>query len=498
VIVRSRIVPFASVAVTLLVAALLLPGLAVGPSLDASVFSTVGWRLTQGDALYADVWDHKPPAAYLAYVVAHLLTDEPGIAWGIVWATTVASVAGGALVVRSILAREGIGAPAWVAAGLVALGAGSYLLSLGGGLGESMALLPTSLSLLMAVSGRWFAAGALAGVALAITPQALPVVVPLAVIGLANDDGSPVRRAALAVAGIAAVAAITVAWLWVNGGIGHVADALLDYSAAYRAVSARDGGRSAWSLVPWTVLVFVPLVLGIGCALTQRRRLMASRLAGASAAWIVAGLVVIALQGRFYAHYATLLAIPMAILAALGFHAMGSALPGRYRGIALGVPLGLSLAVSLAVGALGARDEQAPIRASNERAAAVAAELATLTDPGSAVFVWGNDARIYELADRRPASRYVYLYPLLTPGYVSDDLIADVLAGLRADPPAVVVDSGSLEPGAPGLPPLLIARPIATDGRDTDLLDPIRDLVQERYRLQATVDGWPIYVSTPP
>ena len=294
--------------------------------------------------------------------MAHLLTDDPGIAWGIVWATTVASVAGGALAVRSMLAREGIGASAWVAAGLVALGAGSYLVSLGGGLGESMAVLPTAVSLLMAVSGRWFAAGALAGVAVAITPQAVPVLLPLAVLGLGNDEGSPMRRAALAVAGIAAVAALTLAWLWVNGAIGLVVDALLDYSAAYRAVSARDGGRSAWSLVPWTVLVFLPLVLGIGCALVQRRRLPASRLAAASVAWIVGGLILIALQGRFYAHYATLLAIPMAILAALGIHAMGSELPGRYRGIALGAPLAVSLAVSLAVGAVGARDEQAPIR----------------------------------------------------------------------------------------------------------------------------------------
>ena len=33
----------------------LAPGLAVGPSLDASIFSTVGWRLAEGDALYAEV-----------------------------------------------------------------------------------------------------------------------------------------------------------------------------------------------------------------------------------------------------------------------------------------------------------------------------------------------------------------------------------------------------------------------------------------------------------
>jgi hypothetical protein len=47
------------VALLAVVAALLSPGLLVGPSLDASVFMVVGWRLTEGAVTYLDVRDNK-------------------------------------------------------------------------------------------------------------------------------------------------------------------------------------------------------------------------------------------------------------------------------------------------------------------------------------------------------------------------------------------------------------------------------------------------------
>ena len=39
----------------------------------------------------------------------------------------------------------------------------------------------------------------------------------------------------------------------------------------------------------------------------------------------------------------------------------------------------------------------------------------------------------------------------------------------------------------------LIERPVVSDGRDLDILDPMREVVAERYRLLEVVDGWPVY-----
>jgi hypothetical protein len=110
------------------------------------------------------------------------------------------------------------------------------------------------------------------------------------------------------------------------------------------------------------------------------------------------------------------------------------------------------------------------------------------------MLVWGNQPSLYDVADRAPATRYSYMFPLTTPGYSTPALIGTVGRALADHPPAVVVDAGSTAPGQPGFPPLLIDRPIATEGRDLDLLDPLRAFVATHYRLAATVGGWPIYV----
>ena len=66
-----------------------------------------------------------------------------------------------------------------------------------------------------------------------------------------------------------------------------------------------------------------------------------------------------------------------------------------------------------------------------------------------------------------------------------------------------VIEAGRVAPdqqrslrqiGEPGFLPLLIDRPITTDGRDLDLLDPLRAFVADRYERIDTLSGWPIYV----
>jgi hypothetical protein len=480
---------------TVVAGLLLLPGLAVGPSLDASIFSTVGWRLAEGDALYAEAWDHKPPGAYVPHLLAHLLADAPAGAWFATWLLSVLALAGAAIAVRGVLGRAGIRPLAADGGALLfVLGAAAYLVSLGGGMSETFALPALAVALLAAVGGRWMLAGLAGALAVIVSLQAVPVVAALAVLGATRATGITARRAGLVAAAALTVVGAAAVAVWANGGLAAAADALVAYSAAYRQVTARSGGASAFSLVPWTLLVMLPLLVGIGLAVVNRRRLAGGRLALASATWILAGVALVVVQGRFYAHYAAPLVIPMAILGGLGLDAAWRSAPARARGAIVVVPMLLAVAVAMAVGAAGAAQEQAPILASNRRAEAVAERIRSLTAPDDSIFVWGNDARIYELAGRAPAARYVYLYPLLTPGYVSETRIAEVVAELEDRRPVVVVDSGSLAPGEPGLPPLLDPRPVATDGRDEDLLDPLRDIVRRSFELDAVVDGWPVYV----
>ncbi|HET6379433.1 MAG TPA: hypothetical protein VFH63_00145, partial [candidate division Zixibacteria bacterium] len=58
------------------------------------------------------------------------------------------------------------------------------------------------------------------------------------------------------------------------------------------------------------------------------------------------------------------------------------------------------------------------------------------------------------------------------------------------------VDAGSREPGVVGFQQLLIPRPLTSDGRDLDILDPLRDFVRGHYTEGQIVDGWVLYLFT--
>jgi hypothetical protein len=74
-------------------------------------------------------------------------------------------------------------------------------------------------------------------------------------------------------------------------------------------------------------------------------------------------------------------------------------------------------------------------------------------------------------------------------------MVDSLVREFAAHPPRLIIDAGSPLPGRPGVLPLLVGRPIeSNDGRNLDLLDPLRDLVRERYRLLDSSTGWLIYV----
>jgi len=216
-------------------------------------------------------------------------------------------------------------------------------------------------------------------------------------------------------------------------------------------------------------------------------------------AWIGASLVLFMVQGRLFAHYAIPLAVPLGVLAGVGLQRVAESLRRAAASGARAVvvlPLLVTLVVSAAAGVLSASMEFATVSERSGRMEAVAERIEHL--PGASLLVWGNEPRLYDLSGRTPATRYAYLYPLTTPGYSTAAMVDDLLSAWTADPPAVVVDAGSSAPGRPGFLPLLIDRPILTDGRDLDLLDPLRAFVRERYVLIDTVAGWPIYVYSVP
>lgn len=490
------------VGLVLAAAALLAPGLVVGPSLDAVVFHYIGRAILDGSAPYADVWDHKPPGMYVASAAAQAILGWLG-PWTADWLLSVAATAGIGMAIAAILGRLGAGgmARALGAVGAVLL-ASHYLLALGGGLTEPVAtaLVATSLAQVLRRPGLagQAVAGALLGASLLVSPQVVPGAALVMGWAVALQPArSRVASAVLLVVtgGLPIVA--TAAWLWAIGSLPAAVDAVITYSAAYRASSAGYGASLATSVAAGTVLLSVFLVApaAIGCTTLATQSQPRRGVVTVALLWLGASAVLFAFEGHFYAHYAIPLVVPVGVLAGLGFdrvlESVGHARLFAHR-LLIVLPLVVALVVSVIAGVPLAVTQIAAVANQSSRARAVAEALDALP-PGS-LFVWGNEPSLYDLTKRAPATAYIYLYPLTTPGYSTPTMIDDVMRDLAANMPEVIVDAGSDAPGDPGFLPLLIPRQILTDGRDLDLLDPIRRFVAEHYRLSATVAGWPVYV----
>ncbi|MEO8245849.1 MAG: hypothetical protein ABI622_01895 [Chloroflexota bacterium] len=473
------------------------PGLLAGPSLDAAVFTLAAERLVGGVLPYVGTWDHKPPGIYAVHAVAIALVGWLG-AWPAVWLATVTCVGGAAAFVAAA-ARSVVGPRIAAIAGLaVAAAMSQFIVSLGGGLTEPIAVLPLAASFWRAATAggaplRWLAAGGLAALALVISLPALAVVAALIVLALRSP--TPLRAVALGLTGAAIVALAVLGALAAGGILDDAVRNVIGYNAAYRAASAPAASTGAAPQIAGVVLSFLflifPAALGL---LAARRRRPARTAALASLAWLGTSVVLFAAQGRFETHYAIPLAIPLAWLAAVGLDEAAGAWrrggPARLLGA---VPIGLAVVLSAAVISATAPAMVASVTAENRRVDLIGAYIRDRSSAAATVFVWGNEPQIYLAADRAPASPYVYLYPLTTPGYSSPQQVAEILAAWTVSPPAIIIDAGSFTPGTPGDPPLLLDRPVASDGRDYDALDPLRAFVRDRYALEVTLDGWPLY-----
>ncbi|MEP7040306.1 MAG: hypothetical protein ABI864_01905 [Chloroflexota bacterium] len=485
----------------LLAAAMLAPGLVVGPSLDAAVFGHIGGRLLEGVAPYIGTWDHKPPGIYLASAVMQGALGWLG-PWTADWVLSLgASVGIGRAVATVLLRLEVTGWSRSLAAIGATVLASQYLLALGGGLTEPLATVLVASAFVLSVgpmtTRRLASIGVLAGLSALVSFQLVPgSIAILAFAILQRPAGGRIGAAGVVAFAFVAPLLIAATWLWIIGALPAAVDAILVYSGAYRASSGDYGGTLGAPVAAWTVLasVFLAAPALFGAAAAAWTGGVRRAVGIALVLWICVSLVLFVVQGRFYAHYAIPLAVPLGVLAGLGLERVRSSRPSvqSARRPLLGPVFIGTLLVSVAAGIISGAMQIAPVSDAHARNQAVAGNLRGLR-PGS-MLVWGNQPVLYDLAARDPATVYTYLYPLTTPGYSTSAMIEAAARQIAQHPPAVVVDAGSNGPGQPGFLPLLIARPIATEGRDLDLLEPLRTFVAAHYDLAATVAGWPIYV----
>ncbi|HEU4324784.1 MAG TPA: glycosyltransferase family 39 protein [Roseiflexaceae bacterium] len=425
---------------------------------DEGAYALIAQRWLAGDALYRDLFDHKPPLVYLAFGLALALPADSVAAVRTV--ATLTLLATGATLL----------ALGWRLYGRVAgLAALALLLAYGSSLrfqgltfnSEAVLVLPATLGALLAVlalragsPALLGAAGFAVGLAICAKPVGVALLPPLLLAALLL----PHRRRLGALLGLVGALLPGLAFallLWRQGALVAARQALLDYNRLYVAESVALGWDPAWL---WRIqapmlLLALPAGAGLLVALRQtqapRWRVVAQPVL---ALWGLALLASALLSLRAYPHY-YLAAVPMLCLwAGAGLAALHrAARPLRLGVVAAPLLLAALLAPPLRevwplraqtpaqqAAALYGRDGALFFAAAGDAAAYAAARV----PPEQPIFVWAAEPQIYYLARRRPASRFVYDYPVdRLPGAREE-----LLARLRHDPPPLIITYHGVRP----------------------------------------------------
>lgn len=482
-----------------IVAALLAPGLVEGPDQDAAVFVLMGIRIRAGGMPYRDLWDHKPPGAYLLNALGQSAFPwlDP---WLVSWVLSVVCTALAILLLDRLLRRRVSSRMAWFWSCVCAVTVACYPRAIGGGYTETFALLPLVAALWLVDSrrGSWPVAaviGGLLGIACLLSIQSIPAAAALAVAAAFTTEGLRVsarRSAALLTAGLVPLL-LVLAWLGAGGALGDAVDQLLVYSGAYRASSPGLPG-----ILPLAVLPLTCFLIPAGVAVVRMvvRPRSSARVDWVCVAWLLGSLALVGYENRIYLHYLIPVAPPLAVLAAPACSGLWNRIGSpraSVRRLAFGLSAGTIAMVLMAAVFTGEATVAMLVNASWWRnATSATADWVRGNTPTSArMFVWGNVAQLYLAANRAPYGHYMYEFPITTAGYWSAQKTQALVEAWEADPPDIVVESLSDVP-------LFQAKTESGDGRGYDSLEPLREFIRGHYRLAASTGGLEVYLLTAP
>jgi len=430
-------------------AALLSPLLTYPFGRDQGVFAAAADILARGGVPYRDIWDVKPPGIFYLYSASFSLFGRSVAAprmldliWTLATAISIWSIG------RRLLS------PIAGAAGAL-----FFLLRYVAGNSFWNTTQPdgfASLPLVLAVAALIGAeqrrsnrlaliSGALVALAI-LLKSTLGVFLALPLLALLAADRERPRPRLLRfvsyLLGCLLVLAFVAALIWRAGAFKDMIEVLFVWNAEYSRLrvpiplasnplyqTARFliGGRH-WLMFPVGILALVGAAdLAVRPASGRMRWLLPT--------WALVIMASVWVQGKYYTYHWLPVLPPHALLAGHGLVATGRLLhracprPAARALSALGLAavlalLGaaywksLRLPISTLLGqtprsALLARwDRYGDVSLSADRD--VAAYLRSHTEPADTVFVWGFEPLIYFLADRAPASRFLYTVPLVT------------------------------------------------------------------------------------
>jgi 4-amino-4-deoxy-L-arabinose transferase-like glycosyltransferase len=456
---RSRRFRLAVLGIVFLTIAIRLPSLVHPQPIDAeAMYSVVANEIVDGGRPYIDAVERKPPLLFWTYAAVFKVAGK--FNWralhfvALLW--TFGAMAGIYVIGHQLFDRN---------TGLIAALFYSVFQPWGTWVnlsadGEMLMNLPIIWAWAIAFRGSpsrarpdLFAAGALLAAAFLLKQPAAIAAVPLGIYLLLPSyrasrsltRTNSIIQAILLTSGFFAVLGLLAIFLWKQGIL---------HEAFYWTIAAHDVPHVFWQKGIVRTLAFLgaclPLVIGAIMACRGKSELWAERTPERAAllGLLAASAIGAAAGARFYPHYYVQLIPPLALLAAPYYARLWSRkIKPPYWLLRPRVTcawLVLTVIAFSTIYWIGLASLRAPSEAGQY--------LFTHSNSEDRIFVWGQDAKIYLHAHRRPACRYITTFPLTgqifggrVPGF---DTRSRILPGawstLERDfarhPPAYIVD----------------------------------------------------------
>lgn len=425
---------------------------------DHGIMAVGGDVIVGGGLPYRDAWDMKGPVAPYVFGFAQFLFGHT--MWGIRVLDAALFLSAALVLARTVsrLASPVVGAWAGATFLLWYASHGWFYTSQPDGwvssamiLGVCPLLEPVRPVRLRNVA----AAGVVVGLAALVKPHfaAMGLVPLLAIAFMPLERGRKNRYVAILFATAAIPPLIAVSWFGIQGGLGAFIEVHFQYPAdTYgrfgRLSASRIGKGLADFFLHGPVAVLTAAILIAFFVLRGR-----PTTAAAMISWFGVVLICVSLQGRFWPYHWLIALAPFTLLGAIGLHglAKSSRLGAIFAYVSFAlfiVPVSYNPSAMILRGlqfAAGLKDDEwfndqfrmKPYVAGDQVRAA--AYLRQVTQPDDPVYIWGNEATVAYLADRRAPTRFIFSMPLVLDGKFRNAYRREVLEDLTATPPAYIV-----------------------------------------------------------
>jgi hypothetical protein len=477
--------------------------LSTGPPDDSSVFAYIGWAMHHGLMPYRDLWDHKGPLLYYLQFAGTSLTQTSTFGIGLLELIALS-------IALFLLYRVIASFVSPFVGRVVAIVAVSYVahFSSGGNMCESWALLPlatahyASWSWSQRLSRNWYAPllGASFACIFWIRPNmaiypAVAMLVLLYATNKAHGFVSAMKQLALGSTSALAVSALTIAPLYRWGVFHDFVAAYFGYNAAYSNALSLSGrflhtSQLLVQLFPTTIAILGTAGWGLWVIEGRKKGEVAGRLPSLYLQTLLGSLpfeiAAASVSGRNYPHYLLPLFPTLVVLAAWflnGFEKQTKAAPALATALFIGLcPFMLTTYSS--------DFSQSTARPRSEYVA-MAHFIQRATTPRDKITVIGVTEAAYMtfLAQRPPASRFVYQLPLIDANNpMAGDQRKQFTCDIAQNRPAVIVSgdpmmgivcASKLDCAPPNLQPSDFSE---YGYKSTVLPKLMRDLVASEYR----------------